>query len=173
MGTARSQGENITLTTEERKHAMMILQNLNKKYEGRISAQAGPLYIAQMLKDIDNRISNGEGGINGRGVFSSCGCVFHRMAVLHDGTMVPCTMLPTLVMGVIGMHSLKDLWLTSPAINSVRLRRNIPLSIIPECKECRYIDFCTGGCPASVMAKTGRIMGIDPLSCYNECKKEA
>ena len=94
------------------------------------------------------------------------------MAVLHDGTMVPCNMLPTLVMGVIGMHALQDAWLKSPAINVIRRRREIPLSLLEECKDCPYTGFCTGGCPASVMAKSGQIIGIDPMSCYREYLKE-
>ncbi|MDD1724896.1 MAG: radical SAM protein [Methanospirillum sp.] len=172
MGTARCSGENITLTATERKIAMQVLSQLNEKYGGAIGAQAGPLSRARMFQDIKTRIFNGETGIPGRGTLCSCGGVFTKMAVLHDGTMVPCNMLPTLIMGVIGMHSLKDAWLHSPAINAVRIRPEIPLSSLGECNDCPYTGFCAGGCPATVMAKSGRLIGTDPQSCYREYLKE-
>ena len=88
------------------------------------------------------------------------------MAILHDGTMVPCNMLPMLVMGVAGMHPVGEAWRTSPAINAVRYLRTIPLSALPGCSGCRYTGFCSGGCPATVMAKTGKLIGTDPRNCY-------
>ncbi|MCX6689171.1 MAG: radical SAM protein [Methanoregula sp.] len=166
MGTARCNGENIMLSEEERRQAMKALTELNVQYSGRIGAAAGPLARAKMVREIEEKISHGETGTPGRGTLCSCGGVFSKMAVLHDGTMVPCNMLPTLTMGVIGMHSLKEAWLTSPAINAVRRRRDIPLSALPECADCRYTGFCAGGCPASIMAKSGRLIGTDPQSCF-------
>jgi radical SAM protein with 4Fe4S-binding SPASM domain len=81
-------------------------------------------------------------------------------------------MLPTLVMGVIGMHSLKDAWLKSPAINAVRQRREVPITALSTCKDCSYAGFCAGGCPASVMAETGQLLGRDVRSCYRIHKGE-
>jgi len=166
MGTARCFGENIVLSNDERHWAMKKLTELNERYDRRITATAGPLALAHAVKDIKQRIARGETEMPGYGTLCSCGGVFSRMAVLHDGSMVPCNMLPTLTMGVIGMHSFQDAWLNSPAINAVRLRREIPLSAVPECDGCRYAGFCAGGCPASVMATSGRLIGIDPLTCY-------
>jgi SynChlorMet cassette radical SAM/SPASM protein ScmE len=166
MGTARCGGQNIMLTEEERRLAMKTLSDLNERYHGRIGASAGPLARAKMVKDIEEKIARGETGMPGRGTLCSCGGVFSKMAVLHDGTMVPCNMLPTLTMGVIGMHSLQEAWRRSPAINAVRRRREIPLSALPECAGCRYTGFCAGGCPASVMAKSGKLIGTDPQSCF-------
>ena len=166
MGTARCNGENIMLSEDERRQAMKVLSELNVQYSGRIGAAAGPLARAKMVKDIEEKISRGETGMPGRGTLCSCGGVFSKMAVLHDGTMVPCNMLPTLIMGVAGMHSLEEAWLKSPVINAIRRRREIPLSALPECAGCRYTGSCAGGCPASVMAKTGKLIGIDPQSCF-------
>ncbi|MDD1693486.1 MAG: radical SAM protein [Methanoregula sp.] len=166
MGTARCGGQTIMLNEEERREAMQVLTDLNVQYGGKISATAGPLSRAKMVQEIEERIARGETGTPGRGTLCSCGGVFSKMAILHDGTMVPCNMLPTLTMGVIGLHSLQEAWLKSPAINAVRLRRKIPLSTLPECAGCRYTGFCAGGCPASVMAKSGRLIGTDPESCY-------
>jgi len=173
MGSARCYGENISLSNDERRWAMKKLTELNEQYGGKIEAAAGPLALAREVSDIEQHLSRGETEISGRGMLCSCGSVFGRMAVLHDGSMVPCNMLPTLVMGVIGMHSLQDAWLNSPAINAVRHRREVPLSALPECRDCRYTRFCNGGCPALVMAASRRLIGIDPLTCYRVLLGEA
>jgi SynChlorMet cassette radical SAM/SPASM protein ScmE len=166
MGTAKCDGENIMLSKEDKLRAMKILTALNEQYNGRISAAAGPLVEAKTVKDLKDRIARGETGIPGRGKLNCCGGVFSKMAVLHDGTMVPCNMLPKLIMGVIGMHPLKEAWLYSPVINAVRLRREVPITTIPACSDCRYAGFCAGGCPASVMARTGHLIERDPKTCY-------
>jgi len=166
MGTAQCHGEDIILSKDERRRAMRKLTELNERYDGRIGATAGPLALARMVSDIEQRLARGETEIPGRGMLCSCGRVFSQMEVLHDGTMVPCNMLPTLTMGVIGMHSLQDAWLSSPVINAVRHRREVPLSALPECSGCQYTGLCTGGCPAVVMATSNRLIGTDPLACY-------
>lgn len=173
QGSARCQGQDIILNVEERKKAMSSLVAINKKYGGRIGAQAGPLSRAMMMSEISERIARGETGIPGRGTLCSCGGVFSKMAVLHDGTFVPCDMLPDLVMGKIGETSLEEAWQTHPNIKAVRERRKIPLSELEECRTCPYSGFCTGGCPGSVMAKTGCLNGIDPLVCYKRFLEEA
>ncbi|MGZ4848508.1 MAG: radical SAM protein [Halobacteriota archaeon] len=166
MGTARCHGENIALSNDERRRAMKKLTELNEQYDGRIGATAGPLALARTVGNIEQSLARGETEMPGRGTLSACGRVFSQMSVLHDGTMVPCDMIPTLTMGVIGTRSLQDAWLTSPEINALRHRREIPLSTLPECSGCRCVGFCTGGCPASVMTTSGRLIGIDPLMCY-------
>jgi SynChlorMet cassette radical SAM/SPASM protein ScmE len=166
MGTARCLGENITLSNDERRRAMRKLTELNEQYDGRISAIAGPLAFARTVRAIEQSLARGETEMPGRGTLCACGAVFSKMSVLHDGTMVPCDMIPTLTMGVIGTRPLQDAWLTSPAINVLRHRREIPLSTLPECNGCGYVGFCTGGCPAAVMTTSGRLIGIDPLTCY-------
>jgi len=173
MGTARCHGQDVVLTREERLRAMDTLVRLNERYDGRIGASAGPLALARHFADVRARLARGEPGMPGRGTLCSCGGVFTKMAVLHDGTMVPCNMLPGLTMGVIGTHPLQQTWQTSPAINAVRRRREVPLAALPSCRDCPYAGFCAGGCPASVMAKTGRLLGRDPLGCYRiHCGEE-
>jgi radical SAM protein with 4Fe4S-binding SPASM domain len=139
---------------------------LNQKYAGRINAQAGPLSRAQFFAEIKDALARGETGKPGRGTLCSCGGVFQKMAVLHDGTMVPCNLLPTLTMGVIGINPLRDAWQKHPSINAVRQRRQIPLRDLPTCHDCSYSGFCAGGCPASVMSKYGCLNVRDPLFCY-------
>ena len=172
QGSARCQGQDIILTVEERRRAMASLVTINSKYGERISAQAGPLSRIRMMTDISEKIARGETGMPGRGTLCSCGGVFTKMAVLHDGTFVPCNMLPNLVMGRIGETSFEEAWQTHPNINVVRERRKIPINEMEECSECQYSGFCTGGCPGSVMAKTGKLNGIDPIVCYKRYLEE-
>ena len=166
MGTARCFGQNITLTPGQRRQAMRTLSALNEQYGGRISAAAGPLAMERHFGEITDAIARGESGRPGRGTLCSCGGVFNKIAVLHDGTITPCTLLPSLTMGTIGTHRLQDVWRHHPSINAVRQRRGILLSDIPECAGCAYTGFCAGGCPGAVLSKTGRLNTRDTLSCY-------
>ena len=166
MGAARCYGQDVILTEAERQRAMDTLTRLNERYGGRIGANAGPLARARIFQEIEQCLARDEPGMPGGGTLSSCNGVFTRMAVLHDGTMVPCNMLPSLTMGVIGVNRLKDVWRSHPAINVVRARRYVPLEALPECADCPYVRFCVGGCPAAVMARTGHIIGRDELICY-------
>ncbi len=171
MGTARCYGQDVVLSEEERRRAMAALTRLSEQYDGRIGAAAGPLARARMFGEIEAALARGESGVPGRGTLCSCGGVFSKLAVLHDGTMVPCNMLPTLTMGVVGVNRLQDAWLRHPSINVVRQRRGIPLAALPECADCHYVGFCTGGCPATVMAQSGRLNGRDPQTCYRLWKQ--
>jgi SynChlorMet cassette radical SAM/SPASM protein ScmE len=166
MGSARCQGESITLSPAQRTQAMAVLARLNEQYGGRISAAAGPLAAATQYAEIDEALARGETGFPGRGRLCSCGGAFSKMAILHDGTMVPCDMLPSLTMGTAGTHSIQEAWLHHPSINVLRQRRHIPLDSLPECAGCEYTGFCAGGCPAAVMAHTGRLNAADTEFCY-------
>jgi SynChlorMet cassette radical SAM/SPASM protein ScmE len=172
MGSARCYGDSTVLTRSERKQAMETLARLNKEFEGRISATAGPLATASQFAEIEEAHAQGKTGTPGRGTLCACGGVFSKLAILHDGTIVPCNMLPKLVMGVFGHQSLAEVWRNSPAINVVRYRRQIPMLSLSACEGCSYAGFCSGGCPGSVMARSGRLNARDPLVCYRIFKGE-
>jgi radical SAM protein with 4Fe4S-binding SPASM domain len=166
MGTARCNGQNILLSQEERLQASAVLLELQKKYDNRISAMAGPLARGAFFSEVDRQRALGRKKIPGAGTLSSCGGVFHKMAVLHDGNMVPCNMLPSLTMGTIGEVPLRDAWLHHSSINVVRRRREIPLASLADCSDCEFTGFCFGGCPAVAMAGAGTLNAVDPASCY-------
>ncbi len=172
MGTARCYGQNVILSEAERRQAYETLTTLNRRYENRISANAGPLAIGQYFANIEEQLHQGETGMDGRGTLSSCGGVFSKMAVLHDGTMVPCNLLPSLSMGVIGITPLQEAWHNHPSINIVRHRYQIPLNSLPNCRDCNYTGFCVGGCPASVLAKFGELNIADPKLCYRSYRHQ-
>jgi len=172
MGSARCYGDSMVLTPTERRQAMRTLTELNNKYNGRINAAAGPLALARLFAEIEEAVARGEKSRPDRGRLCACGGVFGKMAILHDGTMVPCEMLPSLTMGVYGLHSLTRAWRTSPAINAVRFRSEIPLQSLASCRDCQYAGLCAGGCPGTVMARYGRLNVRDPLICYRIFKGE-
>ena len=159
-------GNPILLTREQRQQAMDILTALNERYEGRIGAQAGPLALAREFADIEARLARGETEMPGRGKLTSCGGVWDKVDIQHDGTIVPCHVLPTLPMGVIGVDALKEVWAHHPAINAVRRRRSIPIRSLPTCGDCPYAGFCAGGCPGVAMLDSGELNRRDPASCY-------
>jgi SynChlorMet cassette radical SAM/SPASM protein ScmE len=166
MGSAKCSGESVMLTRDQRQQAMDTLVALNERYGGRISAAAGPLALARHFADIEARLARGETEMPGRGKLSSCGGVFDKLDVYHDGTIVPCHLLPALKMGVIGVDNFQEAWLRHPAINTLRQRRSIPIRSLPTCQDCRYAGFCNGGCPGTVMVQSGELNSRDPLSCY-------
>jgi SynChlorMet cassette radical SAM/SPASM protein ScmE len=166
MGSGKCPGESVTLTRDQRQQAMDTLQALNERYDGRIGAQAGPLALARQFADIEARLARGETEMPGRGKLAACGGVFDKVDILHDGTIVPCHLLPSFSMGKVGVDDLKDVWQHHPNINTIRQRRPIPIRSLEPCHDCRYAGFCTGGCPGGVMNATGTLMDRDPAICY-------
>jgi SynChlorMet cassette radical SAM/SPASM protein ScmE len=166
MGSGKCSGESVILTREQRQSAMNTLVALNEKYQGRISASAGPLAMARALADIQARIARGETGKPGRGTLSACGGVFTRMCINHAGTFLPCTMLSSMPMGKVGTDDLQDVWLNHPSINAVRERLLIPTETLDTCQDCVYAGFCTAGCPAMAFNATDKLNARAPMSCY-------
>lgn len=164
--------ETVILTPAQRNRAMATLTQLNERYEGRIEASAGPLTLARDLAQIDEMIAAGEHGLPGRGRLASCGGVFSKLAVLHDGTIVPCHVLPTLHLGRVGVESLREIWLRHPTMIALRNRREIPLSALPTCVDCLYQGFCLGGCPGGAVYAHGDFNTRNPMNCYRVMRGE-
>ncbi len=164
--------ENIILTPIQRKKAMQVLTRLSEKYDHRIGAQAGPLILAQELKTLDDMLANGQTSLPGRGTLSSCGGVFNQLGVLHDGTIVPCTILSVLHLGTVGKDNFQNIWLNHPIMVALRQRREIPLSSLDTCRDCAYQGFCKGGCPAGAIHDSGDFNTRNPMDCYRVLKGE-
>ncbi len=165
-GVAAHNPASIMLTPAQRLRAMETLSRLAERYEGRIGASAGPLALARLFGEIEQALAEGRTSLPGRGTLSGCGGVWTKMAVQHDGTMVPCHWLGSLHMGTIGVDDLQEVWLHHPLINRVRRRRDIPLESLETCRDCAYRGFCTGGCPGLALLLTGEMDAPSPMSCY-------
>jgi len=162
----------ITLTFAQREQAMRTLAELAARYGDRIMALSGPLAWARELDRIEEALAAGRTSQPGRGRLSACNGVFRAIAVLHDGTIVPCHNLSTLRLGTIGVDDLGQVWRDHPTMNAVRQRREIPLSALDTCRDCRYQGFCTGGCPGTPVFLTGELNVRNPLDCYRVLKGE-
>lgn len=166
MGLCIKNKDNVQLTACEYSEAMAKLLELDKKYNGRILAQAGPLASAKMWKKMEEAKQKDVEGFIDCGCLRSCSGVFNRIAVLADGTIVPCNQLSHIKLGKINNDSLQDVWLNHPKLTCIRNRRNIPLNEFEYCKSCEYIKYCRGGCPALAYTLTGDENKPSPEACY-------
>ncbi len=148
LGLCQKNEEQVQLTSEERTLAMQSLLRLTKKYDGRINAQAGPLAEARAWRNMVKAHADGTPGSPTQGKLTGCGGPMNKLAVLADGTIVPCNLLPNMTLGKINRDDLRELWQNHPELNRFRQRRDIPLGNFDYCRDCPYIDHCTGNCPA-------------------------
>ncbi len=167
MGLCRENSDLIRLGLEDRLKAMETLLKLNAKYPDRIQASAGPLFEAGDWLEMDRARQKGEGHLPGRGFLSGCSGPMSQMAVRADGVMIPCGQLSHMALGRINRDSLRDVWQNHPELKRLRERYRIPLTDFEGCRKCRYIDYCTGGCPAISCA-----MGGDAYRPAPECLGE-
>lgn len=166
MGLCRANENSIQLNAQEYSEAMKRLLELNKKYNGRIGAQAGPLASARHWLEIEEAIKSGKKGLSECGYLRSCGGVFSQMAIRADGTMVPCGQMCHVELGRINKDSLREVWQNHPELLRLRERRNMPLDSFDYCKGCKYIPYCRGGCPALAYTLTGDENKPSPDACY-------
>lgn len=172
FGSARCYGQDVVLSGEEWESAVRTMKELCTKYPGRINAAAGPLAFANNVEKIEKARAGGKTSLPRRGKLSACGGIFNKMAILHDGSIVPCNMLPAMVMGKIGEKRLDEAWLSGREINVLRERYHIPVTSIPGCGDCAFAGFCTGGCPAVVFARYGTLSAVDREGCYKKYVEE-
>jgi len=167
MGLCRQNAEQVQLTAEERSLAMGTLLKLEKKYNGRISATAGPLAEGKSWLEMEKACQEGEEGIPARGYLTSCNGPMSQIAVRADGVMVPCIQMSHIALGRINMDDLQEVWQEHPKLRELRRRHKIPLSNFEFCQGCDYINYCTGNCPA--LAYT--IIGIENHPSPDACLK--
>jgi SynChlorMet cassette radical SAM/SPASM protein ScmE len=176
FGLSRENNDSMAMNAKEFSEAMRIIEETQKKYPNQIGAQAGPQACTEMWEQIEKAVNGDESAIQESrcGFLGSCGCVWSGMAVRADGIMVPCSQLTQMEMGRINHDGLREAWLNSPVIKAMRNRMNIKLSEFDSCRDCRYMEFCRGGCPAGAYTLYGKTdvpsLAID--SCYREFLKQ-
>ena len=172
LGLCRQNAEQVQLTAEERSLAMETLLRLTKKYNGRISAQAGPLAEARgWLKMIEAQ-KEGIDRFPNRGFLTGCGGFMSKLAIRADGVIIPCGMIPGMELGRINKDDLRDVWQNHPELNRFRERINIPLSDFEYCRDCPYINYCTGNCPALAGTLLNDLYQPSPDSCLKRFLEE-
>ncbi|EFK06501.1 radical SAM domain protein [delta proteobacterium NaphS2] len=172
MGLCRRNAEQIMLTPKERSLAMVSLVKLEKKYNGRISAQAGPLADGKIWLEMERARKEGLLRLPGRGYLSACGAVFGKLAVRADGVMIPCIQLSNIELGKINKDSLVKVWQEHPELLKIRGRRSVHLSSFEFCEGCDYIPYCTGNCPALASNILGKVNHPSPDACLRRFLQE-
>ena len=161
----------VFLDSADRLKAIHALADLDSKYPGRIHANAGPLADWRMFNDMEEARKNGQ-PIPGRGRLVGCGCIFDKMAVRSDGAYVPCVMLPQMVLGQMGQDALADVWVNAAELNKMRERVSVPLTSFDECRDCHWLESCTGNCPGTAFALTGEINRPCPENCLRRFERD-
>jgi SynChlorMet cassette radical SAM/SPASM protein ScmE len=174
MGSGCQNRESIALTLQEQRRAMEILVGLSERYNGRVAAMAGPLAKAKSFAEMERARATEEKTSRWHmGYLTSCGGVFNKLDVLHDGGIVPCHMLHRLVMGKVGEDPVKEIWRDHPTLVALRERRKIPMNQVPGCEDCEWAPYCNGGCPGLAHELTGDFNRANPWDCYKRFVEEA
>lgn len=173
MGTGCARREDIVLAPAQRVQAMRTLVKLEAAYPGRIQASAGSLALWHMFREMEDARATGRKTRRWQmGSLSSCGCMFAKLAVHHDGMIVPCNMLAAAALGWIGETPIRDLWQNHPLLKEMRGRGGIPMAEVPGCAGCEWTPYCGGGCPAAEYTRTGELNVANPDCCYRRFRAE-
>lgn len=165
LGLCRKNSEKVQLKPVERSLVMKKLIDLNKKYNDRISATAGPLADARSWAIMEQARKEGRANIPGRGYLRGCGGPNDKLAVRADGVIIPCSQMPHIELGRINRDSLREIWIKHPELERLRNRVNIPLMDFEFCRGCDYIEYCSGNCPALAHSYTGMENHPSPDGC--------
>jgi SynChlorMet cassette radical SAM/SPASM protein ScmE len=165
MGLCRQNTEQVQLDAEERSLAMETLLKLDRKYNGRISASAGPLAEGKDWLEMEKARRDSKQDIPGRGCLSGCNGPMNTLAVRADGVMVPCGQMSHIELGRINRDNLQEVWQEHPELRQLRGRHKIPLSDFEFCHGCEYINHCTGNCPALAYTILGKEDHPSPDAC--------
>lgn len=172
MGLCRKNKEQVQLTAGEYMLAMESLLRLNQKYDGRVSASAGPLADARMWAGMEEALSKGETSVPDRGYLTGCNGPREKLAVRPDGVIVPCLQLSHMELGRINRDSLLEIWQHHPKLTMLRARHKISLAQFEFCNGCKYVPYCTGNCPALAYTLTGEVDHPSPEGCLRRFIEE-
>ncbi len=166
LGLCRNNADQVQLTVDERSLAMRRLCKLATKYPGRITANAGPLAEARGWFNMELARKKKENGGRVGGYLTGCSGPMARLGVRADGTLVPCVQVPGMELGRINRDRVDEIWLNHPELNRFRRRSSIALTDFDYCRNCEYIDYCTGSCPALIHSGLNDLYHPCPDSCY-------
>jgi SynChlorMet cassette radical SAM/SPASM protein ScmE len=167
VGAGCQNAADISLTSHEQAKAMEIISRLLEKYPGRLQTQAGPQAKIRIHAEMEHARATGKKTSRWQmGFLSACGCTFSKIAIMHDGAIVPCHMLPGLIMGSISTDSIAEIWQNHPILQSLRERRNISMQEVRGCTGCDWAEYCNGSCPGLAHQLTGDFNRANPMDCY-------
>ena len=168
IGSGCRNERDICLTAAQQQTAMETISRLLDRYPGRLTATAGPQAKLKIYAEMDLARRTGERPKSWTmGFLTACGCVFTTIDVLHDGSIVPCHMLPELVLGNISDRNLEEIWRSHPILSTLRQRRLISMKRVPGCETCDWSDYCNGSCPGLAFQLTGDFNHANPGDCLS------
>lgn len=166
IGSGCRSEQEVSLDQQEKLEAMRIMKVLKERYGKRITANAGPLAKLSMYDEMERARMGDKVSTSWKmGYLSACGCIFNKIDILHDGTIVPCCMLPGLSLGNILTDSLLEVWQKHPILDALRNRRSIPMNVVEGCRHCEWNRFCNGSCPGMAHQLTGDFNRANPEDC--------
>ena len=168
MGLCRKNSAQTQLTVAEHSLAMETLLILRARYNNRISATAGPLANARQWLEMERARRERREQPGDRGFLTGCSGPMETISIRSDGCMVPCSQLPHMILGRINHDDLGEIWRHHPVLQTFRRRFEIPLSSFPFCRDCPYLPYCTGNCPAIAYNLTGRVDHPSPDACLRD-----
>ncbi|KQC12616.1 MAG: hypothetical protein APR63_10550 [Desulfuromonas sp. SDB] len=172
MGAGCFNQEDVVLSPPQQYKAILKMGELDKKYPGRLQAQAGPLAKWNGYREMEESLKQ-EKPLNSRmGFLTACGCIYNKLSVHHDGIITPCNMLADLEMGRINRDNIKDIWNKHPILIMLKERRLIPMSEVPGCEGCKWQKYCNGSCPGLAYELTGEVNRANPHDCYRKFIEE-
>lgn len=80
---------------------------------------------------------------------SGCGAASTSCTISPTGDVIPCEGLADFSGGNIREHDLLDIWRNSENFKIIRNLATVPMNQTPNCKNCKYIFLCDGGCRAT------------------------
>jgi SynChlorMet cassette radical SAM/SPASM protein ScmE len=167
MGAGCQNRAQVSLNAIEMRQAMEKMARLQSKYPGRLTALAGPQAKGIIYEEMENARRTGEKSSRWvMGYLTGCGCIFNKISILHNGSIVPCHILDQSNLGNITKNSLSNIWLEHPILKSLRERRNIPMQQVPGCETCEWAAYCNGSCPGLAQQLTGDFNRANPVDCY-------
>jgi SynChlorMet cassette radical SAM/SPASM protein ScmE len=167
MGAGCSNQGDITLSPQQQLQAMRTLERLAAAYDGRVTATAGPLAKARFNAEMERARASGE-PVRSRptGHLTACGCIHSKLAVNHDGSITPCNILSSVVLGHIESDSITTIWKGDPTLATMRSRHTIAMRDLPECRGCEWVDLCNGSCPGLAYERFGDVNRANLEDCY-------
>jgi SynChlorMet cassette radical SAM/SPASM protein ScmE len=167
MGAGCDNQKTITLLPLQQVKAMKTLARLADQYDGRITASAGPLAKWRTYQEMEHARATGEMSTRWKmGYLAACGCMYNKLSVHHNGIITPCNIMAKMELGRINRDVLTDIWKTQPLLQSLKDRRQIPMTEVPGCEDCEWAPFCNGSCPGLAYELTGDVNQANPHDCY-------
>jgi MoaA/NifB/PqqE/SkfB family radical SAM enzyme len=97
--------------------------------------------------------------------------MFAKLAVHHDGMIVPCNMLAAAALGTIGETPVRSIWQDHPLLKELRGRGEISMDQVPAAPAANGRRM-QRGMPAAEYTRTGEMNVANPECCYRRFRAE-